>query len=450
MKKKNLLLMLFFALVLILAACSGNDDNNQKDNDVDNINKNNDEVEEDVEEGSDGEQVTLRMTWWGSQSRHDQTQEIIDLFEAENPDIKINSEFTGFDGYFEKMAAAAAGNNLPDIMQQNFGEYLNQYADKGLLADLTPFIDEGSINLDGVSDIVIESGTQGGKVLGIPTGTNALTVIYNKTLLDEAGVAVPELGWTWDDHEKIAQNVHDATGEYGTRHLDANLIFEYYLRERGFKLFNEDGTALGYDDDQILTDYFAMGKKHIDEGLSPGPDVIQQIQGIEDELVVHGKSPFDFRWSNQLGALAGAAEGQELGMTILPGDDITNGMYLKPAMLWSISETSEHKEEAARFIDFFTSTLEVYEIGGADRGVPIKAEIRDDLSSDLNENDQKVYDYINLVTENSSPIDSNFPPESSEILAKLKEIDELVMYGEISPEEGATQFREEVESILGR
>ncbi|MHC8523610.1 extracellular solute-binding protein [Rossellomorea sp. H39__3] len=65
--------------------------------------------------------VELRMTWWGSQSRHDQTQEIIKKFEEENPDIKITSEFTGFDGYFEKMAAQAAGNNLPDIMQQNFG-----------------------------------------------------------------------------------------------------------------------------------------------------------------------------------------------------------------------------------------------------------------------------------------------------------------------------------------
>lgn len=438
-KIKILFLFLFCTMLLILAACSDSDDKE----------KGNSNDESSKKEGDD-EQVTLRMTWWGSQSRHDQTQEIIDLFEEENPDIKIDSEFTGWDGYFEKMAASAAGNNLPDIMQQNFGEYLNQYADKELLADLTPFIEDGLINLDGVSDTVIDSGIQEGKVLGIPTGTNALTVIYNKTLLDEAGVEVPDEDWTWDEHNQIANDVHNATGEYGTRHFDVDLVFEYYLREKGFKLFNEDGTDLGYEDDQLLTDYFTMVKKLIDEDISPGPDVIQQIQGIEDELVVHGKSPFDFRWSNQLGALAGAAEGQKLGMTMLPGEDITKGMYLKPAMLWSISENSEYKEEAARFIDFFLSTTKVYEIGGADRGVPIKQEIRDELSPSLNEVDQQVYDYIDLVTENSSPIDSNFPPESSEILSKLEEIDELVMYGEISPEEGAIQFREEAVSILGR
>src|SRR5690625_354091 len=189
--------MFLFVCVLLLAACASSEDVDSKEDETDETTSEvNDETNEDEGETADDDQVTLRMTWWGSQSRHDQTQEIIDLFEEQNPDIKINSEFTGWDGYFEKMAAAAAGNNLPDIMQQNFGEYLNQYADKELLTDLTPFIEDGTIDLEGVSDTVIESGTQGGQVLGIPTGTNALTAIYNKTMLEEAGVEVPDHNWT--------------------------------------------------------------------------------------------------------------------------------------------------------------------------------------------------------------------------------------------------------------
>lgn len=449
--------MFMLALIMMLAACASSEDvdsdkntNNDNAQNEDNENKENEKENEGTNDEGDGEQVTLRMTWWGSQSRHDQTQEIIELFEEQNPDIKINSEFTGWDGYFEKMAAAAAGNNLPDIMQQNFGEYLNQYADKELLADLTPFIDNGTIDLDGVSDTVIESGTQGGKVLGIPTGTNALTAIYNKTMLEEAGVDIPDHNWTWDEHDEIARKVHEETGEFGTRSLDPGNIFEYYLRQNGYKLFNEDGTDLGYDDDQILVDYFKMGMNLIDDGVAPGPDVIQQIQGLEDELIVHGKSPFDFRWSNQLNAIASAAPDQEFDMTLLPGEDSKQGMYLKPAMLWSISESSEHKEEAARFINFFVNTLEVYEIAGSDRGVPIKSDIRDALSADLDEINQKVFDYIDLVTDNSSPIDSNFPAVASEVIAALEDVDELVKYGEISPEDGAAQFREEATSILNR
>ncbi|MCM2591755.1 extracellular solute-binding protein [Rossellomorea marisflavi] len=393
--------------------------------------------------------VELRMTWWGSQSRHDQTQEIIKKFEEENPDIKITSEFTGFDGYFEKMAAQAAGNNLPDIMQQNFGEYLNQYADKNLLADLSEYVEDGTINVDGVSDIIMDSGKQGDKILGIPTGTNALTAFYNVDMLKEVGVENLDGNWSWDEYVDIATKVHEKTGEFGTRLMEPKNLFEYYLREKGQKLFSEDGTALGYKDDKLLSDYFELNKKMVDAGVAPGYDTIQQIKGVEDELIVHGKAPFDFRWSNQATALDSASE-QELAMTLLPGDNNREGMFLKPAMLWSVSENSKHKEEAARFIDFFTNNIEVYEIGGSDRGVPIKEEIRNEMASTLSDTDKKVFDYIEMVTDNSSPIDSNYPQQASEVLGALQEVDELVMYGQLSPKDGAKEFRKKAESILGR
>ncbi|TDL34257.1 extracellular solute-binding protein [Jeotgalibacillus sp. S-D1] len=432
--KKNFLrsMSIGLALVVLASGCSSDSD------------------EATGETGGDGDgQVELRMTWWGSQSRHDQTQEIIKKFEEENPDIKINSEFTGFDGYFEKMAAQAAGNNLPDIMQQNFGEYLNQYADKNLLADLTEFVEDGTINVEGVSDTIMDSGVKNEQMLGIPTGTNALTAFYNVDMLEQAGVEAPDENWTWEEYIDIAKTVHEETGKYGTRLMEPNNLFEYYLREKGHKLFNEDGTALGYEDDQLLEDYFTMNKELVDAEVAPGYDTIAQIKGVEDELIVHGDAPFDFRWSNQATALDSASD-QNLEMTLLPGSNNTEGMYLKPAMLWSISENSEHKEEAARFIDFFTNSIEVYEISGSDRGVPIKEEIREEMSAELSETDQKVFDYIELVTENSSAIDSNFPGQSSEILATLQEIDELVMYGEMTPADGAADFRAKAEAILAR
>src|SRR5699024_11810690 len=94
-----------------------------------------------------------------------------------------------------------------------------------------PILEDETIDLEGVSDTVIESGTQGGQVLGIPTGTNALTAIYNKTMLEEAGVEVPDHNWTWSDHDEIARQVHEETGEFGTRSLEPGNMFEYYLRQ---------------------------------------------------------------------------------------------------------------------------------------------------------------------------------------------------------------------------
>ncbi|UOQ43977.1 sugar ABC transporter substrate-binding protein [Halobacillus salinarum] len=426
--------VLTMVLAVILSACSSGSK----------------EASGDSGESDDGT-VTLRMTWWGSQSRHDQTQEIIKKFEEENPDIKIDAEFTGWDGYFEKMAAQAAGNNLPDIMQQNFGEYLTQYADKNLLTDLTPYVEDGTIDVDGVSDTVMKSGKKNGKLLGIPTGTNALAAFYNKDMLDKSGVTIPESGeWTWDDYMQISEKVHAKTGKYGTRLMDPTVAFEYYLRENGKKLFNEDGSALGYEDDQLMVDYFNMNKELVEKGAAPGYEVIQQIKGVEDELITRGEAAFDLRWSNQATALDSASNGKNIQMTLMPGENNDQGMYLKPAMLWSISKNSKHKDEAAKFINFFTNNIEVYKIAGSDRGVPIKEEIREEMKSDLSDTDKKVYEYIDKVTKHSSPIDSNYPPQASEIMASLQKIDELVMYEELTPEQGAKQFRDESERILSR
>lgn len=436
MKKKNLLFVLMIIFTLVLSACSGNKASNDAGNEKEN-------QKEDV-----SEKITLRMSWWGSQSRHDQTQAIIDLYEQENPNVNIVPEFTGFDGYFEKMAAQAAGNNLPDIMQQNFGEYLNQYADKGLLADLSEFVENGTIDVKGVSETIMESGTQEGKIIGIPTGANALAAIYDKEMLEKAGTALPDANWTWEDFLTAANKVHSELDTYGTRLLEPGNHFEYYLREKGFKLFNEDGTGLGYDDDQLLVDFMEMNKTLVDSGAAPGYDVIQQIKGVEDELIVHGKAAFDFRWSNQVGALTSAA-GKQLELTLLPGKGNAQGMFLKPAMLWSIPESSKHKEEAAKFINFFVNNIKVYEIGGSDRGVPLKQEIRDAMASNLSETEKKIFDYISLVTENSSPID-NFPSAAAEVLQALADIDELVIYGEMTPKEGAKEFRKQAKEILSR
>jgi multiple sugar transport system substrate-binding protein len=268
-------------------------------------------------------------------------------------------------------------------------------------------------------------------------------------MLEKAGVPLPNENWTWEDYEAAANKVHDELGTYGTRLLEPKNIFEYYLREKGFKLFSKDGKDLGYKDDKLLEDYYAMNKEMVESGTAPGYDVIQQIKGVEDELIVHGKSPFDFRWSNQVGALSSAA-GKQLELTMLPGENNDKGMFLKPAMLWSIPKSSKHKEEAAKFINFFLNNIKVYEIGGSDRGVPLKQEIRDAMVPNLSETDKKVFDYISLVSENSSPIDSNFPATSAEVLQALADIDELVMYGEMTPEEGAKEFRKKATEILSR
>ncbi|MCH1932529.1 extracellular solute-binding protein, partial [Shewanella sp. A25] len=61
------------------------------------------------------EAVTLRVTWWGGDSRHPLTQEAIEAFEEKHPNIKVEGAFADWGGYWDKLATQTAGGNAPDI-----------------------------------------------------------------------------------------------------------------------------------------------------------------------------------------------------------------------------------------------------------------------------------------------------------------------------------------------
>lgn len=394
------------------------------------------------------EQITLRVMWWGSQTRHDLTNQVIELYEKRNPHVKIEAEFTSFDGYWEKLAAMVSGNNMPDVLQMNFGEYLTQYAEKDVLLDLNEVINAGLLDVSKVSESILESGVVNGKNLGIALGMNALTVIYDEEMLKKANAKLPSENWTWDDWKEIAEAVKNAGYDYGTQTLDIGNIFEYYARQHGQKLFNDTADGLGFED-ELLAEFLTMLLEQQKKGTYPTLDVASQHQAVEDQLIVHGKAPFDFRWSNQVVALTKAAN-RPLKLAPLPGPDIDKGLYLRPALFFSIAKDTKHKEEAAKFIDFFINDLEANKILSGERGVPVVSTIREELAKNLDEVNQMIYDYIDWVAEHSSPIDSNYPPGSSEVLDALKSIHEQVMYEQLSPADGAKEFRKQAEDIIKR
>jgi multiple sugar transport system substrate-binding protein len=52
---------------------------------------------------------------------------------------------------------------------------------------------------------MLESSMWAGKLAGMPVDTNNQAMIYNIGLLQQAGVAPPKQGWTWDDFKTVAQ-----------------------------------------------------------------------------------------------------------------------------------------------------------------------------------------------------------------------------------------------------
>ena len=55
-----------------------------------------------------GGDVTIRITWWGGQSRHEYTQQLLDKYTELNPSVHFQATPSGWDGYFEKLATDTA------------------------------------------------------------------------------------------------------------------------------------------------------------------------------------------------------------------------------------------------------------------------------------------------------------------------------------------------------
>ncbi|GIN58620.1 putative ABC transporter substrate-binding protein YesO [Lederbergia ruris] len=403
---------------------------------------------------SDGDQVELRMVWWGSQDRHDRTLKVIDQYMEENPNVTISPEFTGWDGYWEKMATQAAGGNLPDIVQMDY-KYLSEYVGKGLLADLNPFVENGALDLSDVEDTYINGGKLDDNLYAVNIGANAHAILLDKAMFEKANVPILEPGYTWEDLKDVAQQLSDNLGDgvYGVQPHAGVMGFKHYLREHGKWLYNDEGTGLGYEDDQLLIDFLQITVDMLESGAAAPPDVFKAAGGNVEQLpIINEKTAIvtDFH-SNQLIAVEAAA-GRPLDLMIQPmleGGEL--GHYIKPGQFLSVSAHSKEQEEAAKFISYFTNSIEANEILDAERGVPIATKVREHLKEKASEAGKKMFEYVELAGEYSREIDPPDPRGSTEIETLFEnEVADPIYYGEITPEKAAENFRKKASDILAK
>ncbi|MDQ6419392.1 extracellular solute-binding protein [Paenibacillus sp. LHD-117] len=441
--RKWLTAILAFTVVFSLAACAGGNNGGSNGNSADPTST----ASSGGDSGGDKpKNVTLRMAWWGGQPRHDYSLEVIKMYEEQNPHVKIEPEYANFDDYWKKLAPQAAANELPDILQMDIS-YLAQYGSKNQLADLTPFLNAG-IDTANVSENAISGGQIGDKLYGFNIGVNALNFQYDPELLKKLGIDKPDENWTWSDYYALAGKAKEA-GLYFDNGFRPEVFFGYYLRTKGQHLYNAEGNALGYEDDQLFVDFFKPLAQLVKDGDTPPPDVKAQIKGVEDDMLVKGQQVGIFQWTNQFVGIQQVAN-RPLEMSHLPGPDREKGLYLKPSMYFSISENSKQKEEAAKFIDFWVNNVEANKLIKGDRGVPVSSAVIEGIKSELAPAQVQVFDYVSWAQENSSPMDPPDPVGTAEIIQLFATLSEQMDFQQLTPEDAAKQFREEANAILGK
>ena len=223
----------------------------------------------------DSEPVTLRFMWWGDDVRHQATLDVIEQYEKDHPNVTIEAEYGGYDGYFEKLTTQLSGGTAADIIQYN----ANTVSDLMAIGDVF-------VNLEDYKDVLDTSDfDQGfienfsyydGKMIALPTGINGGIWLTNTALLQEAGVDADSIK-TWDDFIEAGKAVHQYNDECYLFNIDIETLGKELLGSimaqiTGNDLIDKDTMKLNFTKDDLQRAFNLIHEMYANDVVEPAAD----------------------------------------------------------------------------------------------------------------------------------------------------------------------------------
>jgi multiple sugar transport system substrate-binding protein len=392
------------------------------------------------------EPVTLRLTWWGADTRAELTNQAIAAFESEHPNITVKGEFKDWAGYWDALATTTAASDSPDVIQMD-ELYLASYGDRGTLLDLADASDY--LDTSAFDEATLAAGQIDGAQYAIPIGAGMLACVVNADLFAQYGVELPDDTWTWDDYAAVANELTEKSGgaingSSVTGGTDAGSI-RYWARLHGNELYSEDGEVTL--DPAVLASLWEYNLALVESGgvESPAQSVESQSAGIEGGSLATGKIAMGFAYNTQITPLL-AASGADLRLLQLPGNAEAAANFVKPSMYWAISSQSEHPAEAATLVDFLVNHEAAADILGTERGIPANPAMREHVAADLDEGGKLAVDYLESAA--TGPAVVVTPNGGSGFDPMIQRYTQEVLFGERTPQEAADAFIDELKSEI--
>ncbi|MFN3662255.1 ABC transporter substrate-binding protein [Yoonia sp.] len=393
---------------------------------------------------------TLRMSWWGGDARHAQTQEALNHC---GPKLghEVAAEFTGWSGHQERITTQIAGRTEADIMQINW-PWLPLFSREGDgFADLRDYAD--IIDLSQFTEAQLSGGEMNGVLNGIPVSTTGRVYFFNKTTFDKVGLPIPQ---TWDDVIAAAPVFREQLGEdhYPFEAAGLNAIFLVsgaVTQATGKDLIDNETMTVAWTEEELL-EGIRFYENLVESGAirswrqvaGEGNIELFEMRPWSDGRIA-GTFEWDSAYAKYADPLGADQELVPVPMLTIEGA-VTEGTYSKPSMLFSISRHSQHPEAAAEIIDCLLNDPEAIEILGDSRGVPA-SKVAFDLLQDGDLINENVAAANALVLNGSGPVVSPFN-EHPRVRDAFADNLEGVAYGQISAEDAAADIISSINRAL--
>ncbi len=269
-------------------------------------------------------------------------------------------------GYSDKVNASVMAGGLPDVLTVD-GPNVAAYAANGIiqpLADLTE--EEKSVYLESI----LEQGTYQNQLYALGVMESSVGMYYNKDILEEAGIAVPEAGqpWTWSEFLEILESLKPLMESKGGYPLDMTFpvgeasIYYYapFVWSNGGNLVSEDG---------LIVDGF-FNAEEMGEAMEFFRNVVERKYMSEapiDHLFESGRAAFKIDGAWEVNTVYQNYPDIRLGVApYVVGENWDGGRYT-PTGSWAYAASSDSKNlegatELVKWMSGVESGIRIWEL----------------------------------------------------------------------------------------
>ena len=283
---------------------------------------------------------------------------IIEKFEAEYPNIKIDMQDLGWGDAEKTLQVMASSQTLPDVMY-HLPATIFDMAEKGLVEDLTPYLDDGL--KDDMYGSLLEAGQYNGKQYMVTCGATTLLYWYNTELFAQAGLDPDNPPATWDEFLAAAKAISEKTDAAGLAMYgsaaggETSFFFEsLFASEIGGATW--DGERYAYELDE--------NREAALHTLNFIQELVQYSQGSVEEfgrfdirtLLRDGNAGMALDAINMQNQIQEGLDSGKFKVAQLPAGSSGKQISAVNAGGFFIPTNSEHKKEAWTFLRYLMDT----------------------------------------------------------------------------------------------
>lgn len=298
--------------------------------------------------------VELRITWYDDGNEGEVLRDLLDRFEADNPDIRVVIDTVPYSSVLEQLPLQVEAGEAPDMARvTDFAAFRGHYLDlRPLVADAAYWDESFPV---AVFDALRQEG-DGDALFGFPNQFTVTGPFINRTLFEQAGIEVPSDSSdavTWDEWTAAAAEVAAATETpYAVAidrsgHRVAGPAFS-----NGATFFEEDGSIIM--DTQGLRDTLQMIADWHADGITPAEVWLGSGGSYSpaDPYFINGQLVMYMSGSWQVGRFSTDID-DAFDWEVVPNPTGAGGSTGMPGgtVMVAFGDT-EHPEEVARVMDY--------------------------------------------------------------------------------------------------